>query len=184
MIGPVVHGAPVLSKVMLVGQAPGVHEGDLAKPFAWTAGKRLFQWLSSVGGDEEWTREQVYISAVCRCFPGKAKAGDRVPSRDEIANCSTWLGGELELMKPELVIPIGKLAIEWFLPQRPLVEQIGVVHKAAREKLNFDVIPLPHPSGASTWFRMEPGKTLTTQALKKISNHPAWKALTRDLSRA
>src|ERR1700746_2149843 len=113
MIGPVVTPRPVITKVYLCGQAPGPREGSFGRPFAWTAGKTLFQWLASVGGDEEQFRSRAFIRAVCRCSPGKNKAGgDRVPSREEVAACSGWMEREFALLKPELVIPVGKLAIE------------------------------------------------------------------------
>src|SRR5512135_2037975 len=89
MIGPVVTGQPVMSPVMLIGQAPGVREGPAGKPFAWTAGKTMFGWFSQLGLDEEPFRTRVYMAAVCRCFPGKAAGGgDRVPSPVEIERCS------------------------------------------------------------------------------------------------
>ena len=113
MIGPVVTGEPVVSPVMLIGQAPGVREGPAGRPFAWTAGKTMFGWFASLGLPEEAFRRRVYMAAVCRCFPGKAKGGggDRVPSTDEVARCSRHLEHELALLRPRLVIPVGKLAI-------------------------------------------------------------------------
>src|SRR5256714_14932406 len=81
MIGPVVTGKPVMSPVMLIGQAPGVREGPAGKPFAWTAGKTMFGWFAQAGLPEQQFRARVYMAAVCRCFPGKAEGGgDRVPS--------------------------------------------------------------------------------------------------------
>ena len=70
MTGPVVTGNPVDSPVMLIGQAPGDKEGPLGKPFAWTAGKTMFKWFSSIGIEEEHFRNNIYMAAVCRCFPG------------------------------------------------------------------------------------------------------------------
>src|SRR5512134_418139 len=85
MVPPGVAGTPVLSPVMLIGQAPGSHEGPLGKPFAWTAGKTLFACFAGIGLDEAGVRRRVYMSAVCRCFPGKDRTGgDRVPDADEI----------------------------------------------------------------------------------------------------
>jgi uracil-DNA glycosylase len=116
------------------------------------------------------------MAAVCRCFPGKAPAGgDRVPSEQEVSNCRPWLERELDLLRPELLVPVGRLAIEQFLPARPLVDQIGVVHAFNHGRRRIDVIPLPHPSGASTWPRTEPGKTLTQRALALIEAHPAFR---------
>src|SRR4051812_17541530 len=89
---PVVSGGPVVSKVLLVGQAPGVKEPLAGRPFAWTAGKTLFRWFSEqCGVDEAEFRDTVYMAAVCRCFPGKnAHGGDRVPAPDEITRCAAW----------------------------------------------------------------------------------------------
>jgi uracil-DNA glycosylase len=179
MARPAIAGGPVLSPVLLVGQAPGEKEPLLGRPFAWTAGKQLFKWFLPLGLDEARFRERIYMAAVCRCFPGKNPAGgDRVPSEREVSNCRPWLERELELLRPELIIPVGRLAIEQFLPARPLVEQIGVAHSFAHHGRNIDLIPLPHPSGASTWPRTEPGKTLTALALNAIGRHPAFRAVT------
>lgn len=178
MSRPPIVGGAVHSKVLLVGQAPGDKEPALGRPFAWTAGKQLFKWFAPLGLSETEFRARVYIAAVCRCFPGKnPKGGDRVPSPEEVQNCKPWLERELELLRPELIVPVGRVAIEQFLPARPLVEQIGRAEVILRGKRRIDVIALPHPSGASTWPRAEPGKTLTAQALALLARHPAWRAL-------
>jgi uracil-DNA glycosylase len=177
---PVVMGRPVASQVLLVGQAPGDKEPVMGRPFAWTAGKNLFKWFGSIGVDEETFRSRVYMAAVCRCFPGKnPKGGDRVPSETEIASCASWLDQELTLLRPKLVIPVGRLAIEQFLEAAPLAEQIGRVRRVSRAGVEVDVIALPHPSGASTWYHVEPGKTLTRRALDLIAAHPSWKKIAR-----
>jgi uracil-DNA glycosylase len=179
MIGPVVSGGAVVSPVMLIGQAPGIKEGPAGKPFAWTAGKTMFQWFAQVDMSEEQFRERVYMAAVCRCFPGKGKAGgDRVPSEDEIANCSRHMKSEIRMLEPRLVIPVGKLAIEQLFPEiEKLTEVIGIKREAKMAGHRFDVIALPHPSGASTWHRTEPGKTLLVRALSLIAQHDAWQSL-------
>jgi uracil-DNA glycosylase len=179
MIRPVVTGQPVLSPVMLIGQAPGTREGPAGKPFAWTAGKTMFGWFAEVGLSEEQFRERVYMAAVCRCFPGKAASGgDRVPSPDEIARCSRHLHAEIRLLQPRLVIPVGKLAIEQlFSDTDKLAEIVGTVRRGELAGHAFDVIALPHPSGASTWHRVEPGKTLLARALRQVARHEAWQAL-------
>ena len=181
MIRPVVTGSPVLSPVMLIGQAPGVREGPAGKPFAWTAGKTMFGWFEQIGLTEEQFRERVYMAAVCRCFPGKAQGkggGDRVPSSEEIERCNRHLVAEARLLQPRLVIPVGKLAIEQLLPDaKQLVDVVGTVQRASLGSVSFDVTALPHPSGASTWHRTEPGKTLLVRALSKIAGHDAWQEL-------
>jgi uracil-DNA glycosylase len=177
---PVVMGRPVASPVMLVGQAPGDKEPVMGRPFAWTAGKNLFKWFGSIGVDEEKFRSRVYMAAVCRCFPGKnPKGGDRVPSDAEIANCAPWMDQEIAMLHPKLIIPVGRLAIEQFLEPAPLVEQIGKKRVVERGGHKADLIALPHPSGASTWYHVEPGRTLTKKALQLIERHPAWKQIAK-----
>jgi uracil-DNA glycosylase len=173
-----VSGGPVSSRVILVGQAPGFREPQAGRPFAWTAGKTLFKWFSEVAGvDERTFRATVYMAAVCRCFPGKTANGDRVPSRVEIANCSSWLDAEITLLSPGLVIPVGKLAIAQFIqPVSALTDLIGRIRPAERAGKRFDLVALPHPSGASPWHRIEPGKSLTRRALELIRDHPAWRS--------
>lgn len=181
MIGPVVVGRPVVSPVMMIGQAPGIKEGPAGRPFAWTAGKTLFKWFASIGLDEEAFRSRVYMAAVCRCYPGKnPKGGDRVPSKLEIANCDRWLQAEYQLLKPRLVILVGKLAIERFLPAGRLSDVVGKLHPVTLAGQPAELVPLPHPSGLSTWFKTEPGMTLLQQALGLIEQHPAWREIRDD----
>jgi uracil-DNA glycosylase len=175
MTGPPVVGDAVSSPVLLVGQAPGSKEVEVRRPFAWTAGRTLFSWFSRIGVEEQEFRRRVYMAAVCRCYPGKKPTGgDRVPSREEIANCSRWLQRELLILQPRLVLPVGKLAIQQFMPAARLDAVVGKQHAVQLDACSVDVIPLPHPSGASTWHRTEPGKSLLRQALQLIEAHPAW----------
>ena len=176
MIGPVVHGPAIETKVILVGQAPGPNEGSLGRPFAWTAGKTLFQWLETATGlTELQIRQKIYISAIARCFPGKASGGgDRRPNPEEIATCGRFLRREVEILQPDLIIPVGTLAIEQVLKNKSrLIEIIGKSYSIDYYGVSTDVIPLPHPSGLSSWHKTEPGRTLLRQALGIIALHPA-----------
>lgn len=183
MIGPVVHGPPVLSKVFLVGQAPGPREGSFGRPFAWTAGRTLFRWFEeSMGIREDEFRARIYMAAVARCFPGKAKGGgDRKPDFDEIAACRTFLEREVAILRPELVLAVGSLAITEVLGKAAAAKKldalVGTVVRTEWHGIELDVVPLPHPSGASPWHKMEPGKTLLGMALAKIKRHPAMRAV-------
>lgn len=176
---PVVSGGPVVSRVILVGQAPGDKEPVLGRPFAWTAGKTLFRWFKEAAViDEAKFRASVYMAAVCRCFPGKkASGGDRVPSPEEVEKCSAWLDRELEILQPALVIPVGKLAIAQFMEVEKLDEVVGKVFRLERGGSSFDLIPLPHSSGASPWRYSAAGKPLLAKALSLIAAHPAMKAI-------
>jgi len=178
MVGPVVHGPAIASKILLIGQAPGVHEGELGKPFAWTAGRTLFRWFEkAVGATEDPVRAKIYFAAVARCFPGKdPKGGDRKPNLQEIDHCRIYLQREVEILRPTLLIPVGAMAIEQvFGEKRPLADVVGTKGRVEYHGVRSDVIALPHPSGASTWHRMEPGKTLLNKALKLLAAHPEMK---------
>jgi uracil-DNA glycosylase len=173
--GPPVHGPPVDSRVFLIGQAPGPHEARLGRPFAWTAGKTLFRWLEqATGADEARIRSRVYIAAVVRCFPGKTAAGgDRVPTPAECGRWRHFVERELEILRPRLVIPVGRLAIGEVLGSaEPLAGVVGRSFRTHVHGVDADVIPLPHPSGASTWFKLEPGRTLLARALELVGRHP------------
>lgn len=184
MTPPVIVGQPVQSRVYLLGQAPGPREGAIGRPFGWTAGRTLFSWFASIGVDEETFRSRVYIAAVCCCFPGKAKGGgDRVPSPTEIANCTPWRDAEMAMLDPSLILPIGRLAIGRYLPAAPLEQLIGRVHSVEVGGRVRDILPLPHPSGVSTWFRAEPGRTRLAEALATLAAHPEWVALNAGLAR-
>jgi len=177
-----VSGGPVQSKVMLVGQAPGTREPLLGRPFAWTAGKTLFRWFEEACGFGEGVfRANIYMAAVCRCFPGKHPkgSGDRVPDEEEIANCRPWMDREIALLRPNLVIPVGKLAIAQFIHAEKLSDVIGRRIPLERGGVSFDLVALPHPSGASTWHRTEPGKTLLRQTLKLLAEDPALKSISQ-----
>jgi uracil-DNA glycosylase len=173
--GAPVHGPPVLSRIFLLGQAPGPHEARFGRPFAWTAGKTLFAWMArSFGATEAQFRARVYMAAVVRAFPGKTGGGgDRVPSPAEIEASRGFLAREVAILRPRLVVPVGRLAIEQVLGKGARLDQVvgGVVHQEYHGAA-VDVIALPHPSGASTWFKVEPGRTLLEDALRRLGEHP------------
>jgi len=170
-----VSGGAVVSDVMLIGQAPGPREPVLQRPFAHTAGKTLFRWFEEFCGmNEAAIRSTVYFAAVCRCFPGKSSGGtDRVPAPDEIRNCSSWMNDEIEILRPRLIIPVGRLAIMQFIDCAKLEKVIGRKFRVERAGHRCDVIPLPHPSGASPWHKISPGRELLQKALLKVARHSA-----------
>ena len=174
-----------MSDIMIVGQAPGPREPVLKRPFAHSAGKTLFRWFEEFCGmNEAAVRSKIYFAAVCRCFPGKNAGGtDRVPTPDEIRNCSSWMDDEIEILQPRLVIPVGRLAIMQFINCAKLEKVIGRRFRVAQAGHRFDVIPLPHPSGASPWHKIPPGKELLGRALKLIARHSAIAVLCEPLGR-
>lgn len=96
-----------------------------------------------------------------------------MPDEDEIANCSRGLAAEVALLKPAPVLPVGKLAIAQFISPAPLNEIIGRTIPIRYRGHAMECIPLPHPSGASPWHRMEPGQTRLRQALALVAAHSA-----------
>ncbi len=174
-----VSGGAIVSDVMLIGQAPGPREPVLQRPFAHTAGQTLFRWFEQFCGmNEVGVRSTIYFAAVCRCFPGKSPGGtDRVPAPDEIRNCSSWMDDEIQILRPHLVIPVGRLAIAQLIGCKNLEQVIGRNFRVRRAGHSFDLIPLPHPSGASPWHKIAPGKQLLEKAMRKIARHPAVKNL-------
>ena len=154
-------------RAMLIGQAPGQTEKVDGRPFAGRAGRTLFRWLERAGISERDARAQLYIAAITRCYPGPSPSGrgDRVPSPCEQAACASWLDDELRLVRPRLVIPVGRLAIDRFLEPAPLDRVIGRAHAIRHAGGRSIAIPLPHPSGASSWIHEGDHPALLDRAL-------------------
>ena len=178
MCGTAVHGPAVETRIMLIGQAPGVHEGALGRPFAYTAGKTLFKWLGEATGlDEAALRAEIYFSAVARCFPGKSLkgAGDRPPSADEIRACRPHIRDEVRALKPSLILAVGKVAIAEVLgaldgaPRSNLADVVGKKFRVTFHGCEVDVIALPHPSGVSRWPQSDVGKRKLVAALRLLA---------------
>jgi uracil-DNA glycosylase len=157
---------------MLVGQAPGPREVVEKRPFAFTAGTRLFSWFSGyLGLSEDEFRARVWISAVIRCFPGRdpKAGGDRVPDPAEIARCAAHLDRELALLSPSLVIAVGTLAAKQLVGIAELKESVGRMHRVTRAGHTFDVVVLPHPSGRSTWMNKPENRALFEKSMGLIA---------------
>jgi len=168
------HGA----RIMTIGQAPGITEVEAGRPFNAGSGKRLFQWLAEAGLDETWFRTTQYMTSVTKCYPGRAKSGsgDRVPARIEQKLCRTYLDREIELINPELIIPIGRLAIDIFYPRGAKLTGIIGTQKQINDPSTrlgtcHWVVPLPHSSGASRWHQTEANRALIRQAINLIRGH-------------
>ncbi len=162
-------------KAMLIGQAPGRTEATSGRPFAGRAGGTLFRWLGSVGLDEATAREQIYIAAVTRCYPGPSPngRGDRVPSPRERALCASWLDEELRLIRPRVLVLVGRLAIDRLVGPEPLDRLIGRAHDVQHAGGRSVAIPLPHPSGASSWIHEAGHKAQLDAALHLLGRELA-----------
>jgi len=155
-------------RALLYGQAPGVVEGAERRPWRGRAGQTLRRWLDL---DEEAFYATFYCAAVTRCYPGRSPSGsgDRAPTAREQELCSFWLEWELRLLRPELIVPAGGLAIRRLLGPLPLAECIGRTF----ERDGAVVIPLPHPSGISRWTNAPENRARLERALALIRAHPA-----------
>ena len=177
--------------VMLIGQAPGITEAKVKRPFNAGSGRRLFKWLGAAGWEEEEFRSRHYMTAVTKCYPGRSKngKGDRVPSKPEQKLCRPFLEGEIREISPRLIILVGGLAIKLFYPNGARL--VDIIGKSAyfppgtlRDPVNFDLaqslqmdefdaemdggrwlVPLPHPSGASLWPNKPENRTLINNAI-------------------
>jgi len=181
---PQVAGRPVaqpviMGRVYLRGQAPGPSEEREGRAFCGRAGGTLFRWFASIGVDEARFRERVFMGALIRCFPGRndgpGKQGDRRPVGPEIANCLDHFGAELRLLRPELVLLVGQMAIQQLLPGAKLDDTVGKTFPLEHAGHHFTALPLPHPSGLSRWIQKEPGKGLLKQALELLREQAAWR---------
>lgn len=162
--GAIFSGGPS-ARVMVVGQAPGVREGKTGLPFSGPAGKRLFSWLTEAGFEEEEFRAVQYITAITKCYPGKGNGrGDRVPTAEERKLCAPFLTRELDIVRPQLIIPVGRVAIDHFLGRGKLADLIGDVF----ERDGRLVLPLPHPSGANLWLNRPKSQALIHAALDHL----------------
>jgi uracil-DNA glycosylase len=160
----------ILARILLLGQAPGITETQAGRPFNAGSGKRLFHWLAGAGIDETWFRATQYMTSVTKCYPGRSKSGsgDRVPSREEQRLCRPYLDQQIALLDPQLIIPVGRLAINLFYAvEIPLEEAIG----AQKQVDGRWVVPLPHPSGASRWHQLEENRAHVRQAVELIAGH-------------
>jgi uracil-DNA glycosylase len=151
---------------MVVGQAPGVTEAQVTRPFNASSGRRLFRWLAEAGWDEHTFRTTQYLTAVTKCYPGKGTGGkgDRVPTRTEQKLCATFLERELTLVNPHIILPIGGLAVRRFLGPKKLADVVGKVFQQGHRQ----IVPLPHPSGASLWLNRSENQALVRTALTHI----------------
>ena len=124
------------AEVMLVGEAPGASEDKQGRPFVGRAGKLLDQLLAEAG----LAREDVYITNVVKARP----PGNRDPKALEVAHHIPWLEQQLALVKPSVVIPLGRHALAHFAPG----QKITAVHGTLIVERERRLVPWLHPAAA------------------------------------
>jgi uracil-DNA glycosylase len=119
--------------------------------------------------DEETFYATFYCASVTRCYPGRSPAGtgDRVPTPRERELCTFWFEWEVRLLRPELIVAVGGLAIRHLLGPRQLDECIG----STFEHGGAAVVPLPHPSGVSRWLNAPANRARLDEAIARIRAH-------------
>jgi len=155
-------------RAYMYGQAPGIVEGEERRPWRGRAGKTLRRWLEL---DEDEFYATFYCASVTRCYPGRSPSGrgDRTPTPREQELCAFWREWELEILRPVLIVPVGGLAIKRLLGLNGLAACIG-------QRYELDgaiVIPLPHPSGASSWLNLPANRELTALAADLVRHEVA-----------
>lgn len=150
-------------RAYLYGQAPGIVEGVERRPWRGRAGQTLRRWLAL---DEDSFYATFYCASVTRCYPGRAASGrgDRTPTPREQELCAFWREWELELLRPQLVVPVGGLATRRLLGLTQLTPCIGERYEQAGRV----VVPLPHPSGASGWLNVPANRDRLARALTAV----------------
>lgn len=167
---PAVFSGSQPAAFMTIGQAPGITEMEVGRPFNAGSGTRLFGWLEKAGIEEKWFRKTQYMTSVTKCYPGRQSSGsgDRVPTRAEQKLCRPYLDQEIEYVDPQVIIPIGRLAINLFFPRKlNLTEIIG----REVEQDGRWIVPLPHSSGASRWHQIKANRELINKAISLIRLH-------------
>lgn len=129
------HGNPD-ADIMLIGEAPGFHEDREGEPFVGAAGKFLNEMLESINLD----RASVYITNVVKCRP----PGNRDPLPDEIAACSGYIERQIELIKPKVVVTLGRFSMSRWFPK----ERISRIHGRPKRFGDIMVVPMYHPAAA------------------------------------
>jgi uracil-DNA glycosylase family 4 len=147
----------------ILGQAPGVVEGEERRPWRGRAGQTLRGWLRM---DEAEFYATFYCASVTRCYPGRAPSGggDRTPVAREQDLCEFWRGWELRLLRPRLIVAVGGLAIRRLLGFASLDACIG----DRFERGDAIVVPLPHPSGVSRWLNLAENRDRVEHAVELI----------------
>lgn len=124
------------SKIMLIGEAPGHHEDKSGTPFVGAAGKLLSKLLDAI----DLSRSDVFITNIVKCRP----PNNRDPLPKEINLCSPYLTKQIELIKPTLIITLGRHSLSYFVPDIP----IGKAHGTLITKKGYTIYPTYHPAAA------------------------------------
>lgn len=172
-VHPIVRGG-ITHRRMLVGQAPGARAHEVGVPWSGASGVLLRGWFERAGFPPESFLDSWYFTSLTKCFPGKVAGGkgDRAPSAAERRLCASWLEGEIALVRPAIIVTLGRLAAAALVPatrRLSLAEIVGSAWTVDLGNGEVSVIPLPHPSGVSRWRNDPANAALVDRALDLLA---------------
>ena len=125
---------PNSANLMFIGEAPGFHEDQEAKPFVGKAGQLLNKLLAEYGIQ----RSSVYITNIVKCRP----PNNRNPDPEEINNCQPYLLKQINIINPEIIIPLGNFSLKYFFPDSSITKMRGqLLNKGGKQ-----IFPMLHPA--------------------------------------
>ncbi|MBA7640800.1 Type-4 uracil-DNA glycosylase [subsurface metagenome] len=122
--------------IMFIGEAPGWHEDQQGRPFVGPAGQFLDKLLASINLN----RQQVYIANVIKCRP----TNNRDPLPTEMQNCRPWLDSQIEIIKPRMIVTLGRYSMAMYFPGK----SISKIHGTAQKRDNIIYYAMYHPAAA------------------------------------
>lgn len=159
---------------MVIGQAPAQRAHLATRPWSGPSGTLMRAWFEKAGFDPERFYEDWYFTSLTKCFPGKAASGngDRAPSAAERALCRPHLETELRLVRPPLIVTLGRQAAEAIIPgarSMTLRELVGTVWRVDTGYGDVPIVPLPHPSGVARWLNAAENRVLVDRAMAELA---------------
>jgi DNA polymerase len=124
------------AEIMFIGEAPGWHEDHQGRPFVGPAGQFLDELLASIG----LKRNDVYITNIIKTRP----PDNRDPLPQEIMNCRPWLDRQLAIIKPKIIVTLGRYSMNMFFPGK----SIGQIHGTSVRKNGVIYFAMYHPAAA------------------------------------
>jgi len=124
------------AEILFIGEAPGFHEDRLGRPFVGRGGELLTECINAIG----WKREDVYITNIVKRRP----PDNRDPLPEEIEAYKPYLTRQIEIISPRVIVPLGRFAMNYFLPDARITRDQGQIFKVE----NYLVVPQFHPAAA------------------------------------
>jgi len=129
------------AEIMFIGEGPGENEDKLARPFVGAAGKFLDELIAIIGKK----REDVFIANILKCRP----PGNRDPLPEEVEACWPWLVEQIKIIKPKLIVLLGRHAMERFFPGQKISKVRGQALRREVSEIGKQVFyVMYHPAAA------------------------------------